>query len=73
VNTNQYLDQEKWAKLKALELEICTRPELLGMGLHLLFVGGNDVPRRQHEDKGDHQVAVLCFARDAEASNCRLP
>ncbi len=31
-------DQEKWEKLKALELEVCTTPELLGMGHHLLFV-----------------------------------
>ncbi len=31
-------DQEKWEKLKALELEVCTTLELLGMGHHLLFV-----------------------------------
>jgi SAM-dependent methyltransferase len=37
-DTSQYVGQQEWAKLKALELEMCTRPELLGMGLHLLFV-----------------------------------
>ena len=30
--------QKKWEQLKALELEVCKTPELLGMGLHLLFV-----------------------------------
>jgi len=29
---------KKWEQLKALELEVCKTPELLGMGLHLLFV-----------------------------------
>jgi ubiquinone/menaquinone biosynthesis C-methylase UbiE len=29
---------KKWEQLKTLELEICKTPELLGMGLHLLFV-----------------------------------
>jgi len=29
---------EKWAKLKKLEMDICTKPELLGIGNHLLFV-----------------------------------
>jgi ubiquinone/menaquinone biosynthesis C-methylase UbiE len=38
LDTSQYIEQRKWAELKALELEMCTRPELLGMGLHLLFV-----------------------------------
>ncbi len=38
IDKSQYMDQQNWAKLKALELEMCTRPELLGMGLHLLFV-----------------------------------
>ena len=33
-----YADEERWEALKRLELEFCTRPELLGMGLHLLFV-----------------------------------
>ncbi len=38
-DTGAYMeDEQKWAKLKALDLELCTRPELLGMGLHLLFV-----------------------------------
>jgi S-adenosylmethionine-dependent methyltransferase len=31
-------DASRWKALKALELEVCTRPELLGMGHHLLFV-----------------------------------
>ena len=34
----QYSAPAQWAKLKALELEMCTSSELLGMGLHLLFV-----------------------------------
>jgi len=38
IDTSQYLEAPRWAKLKALELEMCTKPELLGMGLHLLFV-----------------------------------
>ncbi len=29
---------KKWEQLKALEFEVCKTPELLGMGLHLLFV-----------------------------------
>ncbi len=33
-----YYNKKKWAKLKKLELEYCTKPELLGMGHHLLFV-----------------------------------
>jgi ubiquinone/menaquinone biosynthesis C-methylase UbiE len=31
-------DKQKWDKLKRLDLELCTRPELLGMGFHLLFI-----------------------------------
>jgi S-adenosylmethionine-dependent methyltransferase len=31
-------DADKWSALKRLELKLCTRPELLGVGLHLLFV-----------------------------------
>lgn len=30
--------QSKLEKLKALEMQLCTQPELLGVGLHLLFV-----------------------------------
>jgi hypothetical protein len=30
--------QDKWEKLKALEMQLCTKPELLGVGFHLLFV-----------------------------------
>lgn len=33
-----YAEPEQWEKLKALELQVCTRPELLGMGEHLLFI-----------------------------------
>jgi len=38
IDTRPYMEDDAWDKLKALELEMCTRPELLGMGLHLLFV-----------------------------------
>jgi ubiquinone/menaquinone biosynthesis C-methylase UbiE len=38
IDISQYSDEQHWTKLKALELEMCTKPELLGMGLHLLFV-----------------------------------
>jgi ubiquinone/menaquinone biosynthesis C-methylase UbiE len=38
IDISGYLEGGQWEKLKALELEMCTRPELLGMGLHLLFV-----------------------------------
>jgi SAM-dependent methyltransferase len=31
-------DPQKWEALKALEMRACTRPELLGMGDHLLFI-----------------------------------
>jgi len=37
-DAGQYAERREWAKLKALEMEMCTKPELLGMGLHLLFV-----------------------------------
>jgi SAM-dependent methyltransferase len=30
--------EKKWSKLKKLELELCKKPELLGMGHHLLFI-----------------------------------
>jgi len=33
-----YAEPERRAGLKRLELDLCTRPELLGMGLHLLFL-----------------------------------
>lgn len=33
-----YYNKKKWAKLKKLELEHCTKSELLGMGHHLLFI-----------------------------------
>jgi len=38
VNKSMYYEAQKWEQLKALEMEMCTKPELLGMGLHLLFV-----------------------------------
>ena len=38
IDAGRYSAPAEWAKLKALELEMCTRHELLGMGLHLLFV-----------------------------------
>jgi SAM-dependent methyltransferase len=38
VDTAVYRERGVWDELKELELELCTRPELLGVGLHLLFV-----------------------------------
>lgn len=38
IDADLYSAPGEWAKLTALELEMCTRRELLGMGLHLLFV-----------------------------------
>ena len=38
IDKSPYYEAESWNKLKALELEVCTVPELLGMGHHLLFV-----------------------------------
>ena len=38
IDKRMYYEEEKWRQLKALELEVCTVPELLGMGHHLLFV-----------------------------------
>lgn len=38
IDVSQYADIQKWEQLKRLEMEICTTPELLGVGLHLLFV-----------------------------------
>ena len=38
MDEDQYSAPSERAKLKALELKMCTSPELLGMGLHLLFV-----------------------------------
>ena len=34
----KYHEAGRWEKLKALELKLCTVPELLGIGSHLLFV-----------------------------------
>jgi len=34
----KYREEEKWKKLKALEMKVCTVPELLGIGSHLLCV-----------------------------------
>ena len=38
LDAEQYSAPSEWAKLRVLELEMCTRHELLGMGMHLLFV-----------------------------------
>lgn len=38
VDRKQFYEPKKWAKLKELEMEICTKPELLGIGNHLLFI-----------------------------------
>ena len=38
IDTSRFSDPSDWQKLKELEIELCTRPELLGVGLHLLFV-----------------------------------
>ncbi len=37
-NESQFATQEQWEQLKTLELEVCTRPELLGAGYYLLCV-----------------------------------
>jgi ubiquinone/menaquinone biosynthesis C-methylase UbiE len=42
-------DADRWEKLKRLELALCTRPELLGMGLHLLFVARKEGRRAKAE------------------------
>jgi hypothetical protein len=42
-------DADTWAALKRLELELCTRPDLLGVGLHLLFVARKE-PRRTRSE-----------------------
>jgi hypothetical protein len=34
----QYRTEEKWERLKALELKACQTPELLGIGTQLLCV-----------------------------------
>jgi ubiquinone/menaquinone biosynthesis C-methylase UbiE len=38
VDVTPFINTGQWEQLKELELEICSRPELLGVGLHLLFV-----------------------------------
>ena len=38
VDRKQFYEPKKWAKLKKLEMELCTKPELLGIGNHLLFI-----------------------------------
>lgn len=38
IDTARYTEMGRWEELKTLEMEICTKPELLGTGLHLLFV-----------------------------------
>lgn len=41
-----YEEGEPWRALRALELELCTRPELLGAGPQLLFVARKKTPQR---------------------------
>jgi ubiquinone/menaquinone biosynthesis C-methylase UbiE len=38
VDKKQFYEPKKWKKLKKLEMEICTKLELLGIGNHLLFI-----------------------------------
>lgn len=38
LDEGRYRVEAKWKKLKALELSVCTVPELLGIGSHLLCV-----------------------------------
>jgi ubiquinone/menaquinone biosynthesis C-methylase UbiE len=38
INLTPFRDADQWDELKEIELEICNKPELLGVGLHLLFV-----------------------------------
>ena len=38
IDVSQYKDGDSWDALRELELDICTHPELLGIGTHLLFV-----------------------------------
>ncbi|NCO27673.1 MAG: hypothetical protein AUJ99_05950 [Caldisericum sp. CG2_30_36_11] len=38
VDKEQFYEPKKWAKLKKLGIKICTKPELLGIGNHLLFI-----------------------------------
>ncbi len=38
VDKKQFYEKKKWTKLKKIEMEICTKPELLGVGNHLLFI-----------------------------------
>jgi len=38
VDWKRFRGPGNWAKLKKLELELCIKPELLGLGNHLLFV-----------------------------------
>jgi SAM-dependent methyltransferase len=38
VDVTPFIKADQWEQLKELELQICSRPELLGVGLHLLFV-----------------------------------
>jgi predicted nucleotidyltransferase len=31
-------EMDRWEQLRDMELDICTKPELLGTGLHLLLI-----------------------------------
>jgi ubiquinone/menaquinone biosynthesis C-methylase UbiE len=38
VDRRKFFSKKKWAKLRKLEMNICDKPELLGIGNHLLFI-----------------------------------
>jgi hypothetical protein len=38
LDEGKYHEEAKWKQLEALELNVCTEPELLGIGSQLLFV-----------------------------------
>lgn len=38
VDRKQFQKPKDWKRLKKLEMKLCTKPELLGTGLHLLFI-----------------------------------
>ena len=35
---SQFVEMNMWEEFRYIELEICAKPEILGTGLHLLFV-----------------------------------
>ncbi|MGB2964035.1 MAG: class I SAM-dependent methyltransferase [Anaerolineales bacterium] len=42
IDVTSFRDTKHWDRLKELELKICTIQELLGVGLHLLFIAQKD-------------------------------